>query len=96
MYPDTPVSGAGLGLRRAHLGPLLDQVPDAINFMEIAPENWIGAGGRLADSLERISSKTRLVSHGLLGNFGGHDPIDQTFLDKLANFLRRYQVRLST
>ena len=94
MYPDTPVCGAGLGLRRAHLGPLLDHMPDSIDFMELAPENWIGAGGRLADSLEQIAAKTTFVSHGLLGNFGGHDPLDFDFLDQTADFMRRYNVRL--
>ena len=94
MYPDTPVCGAGLGLRRAHLGPLLDHMPDAIDFMELAPENWIGAGGRLADTLEKIAAKTTLVSHGLLGNFGGHDEIDFGFLDQTAEFMQRYNVRL--
>ena len=94
MYPDTPVCGAGLGLRRAHLGPLLDQMPAEIDFMELAPENWLGAGGRLAASLEKIAAKTTFVSHGLLGNFGGHDPIDIEFLDKTAAFMQRYGVRL--
>lgn len=94
MYPDTPVRGAGLGLRRAHLGPLLDQMPAEIDFMELAPENWLGAGGRLAASLEKIAAKTTFVSHGLLGNFGGHDPIDIEFLDKTAAFMQRYGVRL--
>ena len=94
MYPESPITSAGLGLRRAHLGPLLDHIPEAIDFMELAPENWIGAGGRLADALTQISAKVPFVSHGLLGNFGGHDPIDLAFLDRNAEFMQRYQVRL--
>lgn len=94
MYPDTPVSGVGLGLRRAHLGPLLDRIPDSINFMELAPENWIGAGGRLAAALESIASRVPLVSHGLLGNFGGPDPLDEHFLNKTKTFLSRYNIQL--
>ena len=49
------VRGAGLGLRRPHLGQLLDRIPQAIDFMELAPENWIGAGGRLGEALENIA-----------------------------------------
>ena len=94
MFPDTPVSGAGLGLRRAHLGPLLDQIPETIDFMELAPENWIGAGGRLGNALESISSRVPMVSHGLLGNLGGTDPLDTTFLDRAAKFLNDYNIRL--
>ncbi len=37
--------GAGLGLRRALLGPLLDMDSASVDFMEAAPENWIGVGG---------------------------------------------------
>lgn len=94
MFPDTPVFGAGLGLRRAHLGPLLDHIPESIDFMELAPENWIGAGGRLGHALESISSRVPMVSHGLLGNLGGTDPIDQNFLGRAAKFLADYNVRL--
>ncbi|HSC12228.1 MAG TPA: DUF692 family protein, partial [Rhodanobacteraceae bacterium] len=43
---NTNVNGAGLGLRRALLGPLRD-APDApIDFFEVAPENWINVGGK--------------------------------------------------
>ena len=46
MKTETPVSGVGLGLRRALMGPLSqahDSAPDSIpfDFMEVAPENWI-------------------------------------------------------
>jgi len=47
LHGHFPVQGAGLGLRRAHLGPLLRSIPDIVQFMEVAPENWLGAGGRL-------------------------------------------------
>ena len=94
MFPDTPVSGAGLGLRRAHLGPLLDHIPESIDFMELAPENWIGAGGRLGHALESISSRVPLVAHGLLANLGGADPLDFEFLDRAAKFFDEYNVRL--
>ena len=53
------VHGAGLGLRRALLGPLEDQ-PEAqagIDFLEVAPENWIGIGGRLGKRLREDAFK---------------------------------------
>ncbi len=40
-----PVHGAGLGLRRSIMDPLADPFPSQVDFMEIAPENWIGVGG---------------------------------------------------
>lgn len=93
MTRDFPVTGAGLGLRRAHLGPLLDGVPEAIDFVEVAPENWLGAGGRLGRSFERIVERVPLVCHGLLLNLGGPDPIDIEFLKRLKPFLARHQAR---
>ncbi|MBG6314695.1 hypothetical protein I5J34_26100, partial [Pseudomonas aeruginosa] len=40
------VSGAGLGLRRALLEPLGAGDEVRVDFLEVAPENWIGIGGR--------------------------------------------------
>ncbi|MBG6598935.1 hypothetical protein I5I64_15650 [Pseudomonas aeruginosa] len=39
------VSGAGLGLRRALLEPLGAGDEVRVDFLEVAPENWIGIGG---------------------------------------------------
>ena len=55
-----PAKGAGLGLRRALLGPLQESPDAAIDFFEVAPENWINVGGRLGDVLER----TKAPRHG--------------------------------
>jgi uncharacterized protein (UPF0276 family) len=88
-----PVSGAGLGLRRAHLGPLLREIPAALDFVEVAPENWLGAGGRLGRAFEQIVERVPLVCHGLLLNLGGPDPVDLDFLKRLKPFLDRHQVR---
>jgi uncharacterized protein len=87
------VHGAGLGLRRAHLGPLSLEIPSVIDFMEIAPENWLGAGGRLGAALERIAASVPLVAHGLLLNLGGPDPIDTHYVRQLKQFIARFDVR---
>ncbi len=47
------VSGAGLGLRRALLEPLGAGDGVRVDFLEVAPENWIGIGGRLGRQLPR-------------------------------------------
>ncbi len=93
MVRDFSVHGAGLGLRRPHLGSLLNAIPDAIGFFEVAPENWLGAGGRLGRAFEAIVEQVPLVCHGLLLNLGGPDPIDRAFLARLKPFLDRHHVR---
>jgi len=43
----TPNFGmVGLGLRREMLDELDGAVPKQIEFMEVAPENWLKLGGR--------------------------------------------------
>ena len=68
--------GAGLGLRRALLGPLQSTEPAAIDFLEVAPENWIGVGGRLGRQFRELVESYPVVLHGLSLDIGGPDPID--------------------
>lgn len=92
MQRRSSVDGAGLGLRRTHLGPLLDHIPDSIAFFEVAPENWLGVGGRLGAAFERIVCQRPLVCHGLLLNLGGPDPLDIDSLHRIKHFLDRHEV----
>ena len=45
-------ASAGLGLRRALLGALQDAPAGAFDFLECAPDNWIGVGGKLGAAFE--------------------------------------------
>ncbi|WP_164081688.1 multinuclear nonheme iron-dependent oxidase, partial [Stenotrophomonas maltophilia] len=40
-----PSASAGLGLRRGLIDELLAMPADAIDFLEVSPDNWIGVGG---------------------------------------------------
>lgn len=85
--------GQGLGLRRAHLRALEADLPPAIDFLEAAPENWLGIGGHLARRLRACTERYPLVCHGLSLNIGGTAPLDEPFLLKLRGFLQQHQVR---
>lgn len=87
-----PENAAGLGLRRALLGPLRSAEPGAFDFLECAPENWLGVGGRLGDALTELSSTTPLVCHGLSLSLGGTEALDETFLLRLRRFLDQHRV----
>ena len=86
-----PIRGAGLGLRRALLGPLqeMSASPDGaqIDFFEIAPENWIGVGGQLGRTLRALTERHPFVCHGLSLSLGGQDPLDETLLAKIRRLL---------
>jgi hypothetical protein len=88
-----PVQGAGLGLRRAFIGSLADQFPSQVDFMEVAPENWIDVGGRFGHLFRAISERIPVVCHGLSLNLGGPAPLDEAFLHKVRQFLDTYNIR---
>lgn len=90
---DFALCEAGLGLRRAFLGALADRVPDSIDFFEVAPENWIGVGGRLGRRLRALTERIPFVAHGLSLSLGGPDPLDQTLLHETRRFLDAHDVR---
>lgn len=87
------LEGAGLGLRRALLGPLEDQGTAGIDFLEIAPENWIDVGGRYGRRLRALTEAMPFSCHGLSLNLGGPAPLDETFLQRLRQFLDTHGIR---
>lgn len=88
-----PLAGAGLGLRRGLLAPLESVRAGAVDFMEIAPENWIGVGGLLGRRFRALSERHPFSAHGLSLSIGGPEPLDETFLLKLRRFLDEHGVR---
>ncbi|MGQ4583955.1 HvfB family MNIO-type RiPP peptide maturase [Lysobacter sp. F60174L2] len=82
----------GLGLRRALLGPLRAATPGSFDFLEAAPENWIGVGGALGEAFAELASRHPIVCHGLSLSLGGPGPLDETFLGKLRRFLDAHRV----
>jgi uncharacterized protein len=94
MSSSYPVTGAGLGLRRPLIAALQDAPDAAIDFMEVAPENWIGVGGSPGKRLRYFTERYPFVCHGLSLSLGGPAPLDETFLQRLKRFLDDHQVRL--
>ncbi|MBW2426779.1 MAG: DUF692 domain-containing protein [Deltaproteobacteria bacterium] len=87
------IEGAGLGLRRAFLGSVVDQVPDAVHFFEVAPENWIDVGGRLGRQLRSLTERVPFVCHGLSLSLGGPAPLDEELLCETRDFLDHHDIR---
>ena len=88
--------GAGLGLRREHLPDLKADIPEAINFFELAPENWLEMGGSRRRDLRHFSAERPIVAHGLSLNLGGPSPLDEIFLQRVKRFLDEYRIPLYT
>ncbi len=90
----TPLTGAGLGLRRPLMGSLAEVSEPPVDFMEVAPENWLGIGGALGRQFRAFSERYPMVLHGLSLNIGGPAPLDETFLYRLKGFMQEHQVPL--
>ncbi|WP_434568929.1 HvfB family MNIO-type RiPP peptide maturase [Pseudomonas sp. Z3-8] len=94
MSTFTSPNGAGLGLRRAMLGDLLKMPSGAADFLECAPDNWIGVGGVYAEQLDQLAARHPITCHGLSLSLGGPQPLDLDLLRGTRRFLDRYGVAI--
>ena len=85
-------AAAGLGLRRGLLPGLQTAADDAVDFLECAPENWIGVGGRPGAAFAALAERFPLTCHGLSLSLGGPGPLDVELIDKVRAFLDRHGV----
>lgn len=93
---DYPVEGVGLGLRRSMMDELMADPPWNVDFMEVAPENWIGVGGALGRKFCWFTDRFPFVVHGLSLSLGGPAPLDEYFLERARDFLDAHSVRFYT
>lgn len=94
--PSLRPSGAGLGFRRELLPALKAHVPDAIDFFELAPENWIDMGGLYGRDLCAFTERYPFVCHGLSLSLGGPTPLDEMLLHKTRQFMDAHGIALYT
>jgi len=95
MTPLRP-KGAGLGFRRELVPALKTRVPDAIDFFELAPENWIDLGGAYGRDLRGFTERYPFVCHGLSLSLGGPSPLDEMLLHKTRQFMDAHGIALYT
>jgi len=92
--PPLPDHAAGLGLRRPLLAAMRTASAGAFDFLEVAPENWIGVGGALGEGFADLASRHPVVCHGLSLSVGGPAPLDEPFLLKLRRFMDTHRCPL--
>ncbi len=98
--PAMPVTSAtsparvGLGLRWEFIDELVQRSAPgagalpAIDFLEIAPENYMRRGGWHPRALAELAGRYPLLTHGLTLSLGGVEPLDAGYLADLRAFLR--------
>lgn len=94
QQPPNTLTGAGLGLRREFFTELQQCDSQPVNFLEVAPENWIGKGGRAGHELRWFSERYDMISHGLSLSLGGPGPLDLTLLRDIKAFLDQHNMLL--
>lgn len=90
------LAGAGLGFRRELVAALKTRVPAAIDFFELAPENWIDLGGAHGRDLRGFTERYPFVCHGLSLSLGGPTPLDELLLHKTRQFMDAHGIQLYT
>lgn len=100
MATTSQIQGVGLGLKRELIPQIQalygqDQIAN-INFVEIAPENWIDVGGKAAKQLDWFVERYPVVCHGLCLSLGGLSPLNVDFLLQVKKFLLQYNIPVYT
>lgn len=89
-----PVGGAGLGLRRPLADKLKDVAPGEIDFMEVAPENWIHVGGAMGKKLRYFTERYPFLIHGLSLSIGSPAPLDEQLVRDIKDFIAEHNIRM--
>jgi uncharacterized protein (UPF0276 family) len=89
-----PVQGAGLGFRRPLADKLMADPPTDVDFMEIAPENWIHVGGALGKKLRFFTERYPFLIHGLSLSIGSPAPLDEQLVRDIKGFMKEHSIRM--
>jgi uncharacterized protein len=94
------IQGVGLGLKRELIPQIQSlygqEILCNINFLEIAPENWINAGGKYKGQLDWFLARYPIACHGLCLSLGGLEPLNVAFVTQVKDFLRQHEIPLYT
>lgn len=88
-----PVNGAGLGLRRSFMNELAAMDNTGIDFLEVAPENWMEMGGAFGRKFTAMAERYPMLCHGLSLSIGSPAPLDEPFLQRLKKFFDKHHIR---
>ena len=85
------LQGAGLGYRRDLADDFLNlSSNNAIQFMEVAPENWVKMGGAARYKFDQATERYPLAVHGLSLSLGGQAPLDRELLKNTKALMTQY------
>ncbi len=77
----------GLGFRRDFSQELIAGDPLKADFIEFAPENWMGVGGSWGRIVKQAIERYPVHAHGLSLSIGSPEELDYDFLKNIKTFL---------
>lgn len=77
----------GIGYRKEFSKTFLDSDVLQPDFVEVAPENWLGIGGYWKQELKKVLAKYPLYCHGLSLSVGSPEGVDIDFVKQVKQFL---------
>ena len=90
MSSKLPYLGFGLGLRTEHYNTILESKPK-VDWFEALSENYLIAGGKPLQFLDRIRENYPVVMHGVSLSIGATGEIDKNYLRDLKQLADRVQ-----
>ena len=87
---DFSILGSGVGLRRPHYTDVLEKRP-AMDWFEVISENFMVAGGRPLQVLEKVREQYPVVLHGVSMSLGSTDALNRRYLSELSGLARRFE-----
>ncbi|MDR4951026.1 DUF692 domain-containing protein [Chryseobacterium sp. ES2] len=84
----------GIGYRKEFSKAFLNTDVLRPDFVEVAPENWLGVGGYWKQELKQVLEKYPLYCHGLSLSIGSPEGVDKDFVKKVKQFLEDTQAVL--
>jgi uncharacterized protein (UPF0276 family) len=84
----------GIGLRRDISEEILESRLLTPDFLEFAPENWMGVGGNWNRTLKKAVSMYPVTCHGLSLSLGSPEELDWGFIRDLKTFLDENRVEI--
>jgi uncharacterized protein len=84
----------GLGLRRDIIDEFLHKEVIQPDFIEFAPENWIGMGGYWGRKIKQAVDQYPVTCHGLSLSLGSPEELDYRFMKELKSFLDHNHVEI--
>jgi hypothetical protein len=84
----------GIGYRKEFSTQFLEDNVLRPDFIEVAPENWMGIGGFWKQQFNKVKEKYPLFCHGLSLSIGSPEPVDMEFLKQIKEFIEQNKVVL--